>query len=66
MEKERPWERERNNFCIFLYENRLIFVSLKKNNEGTELLCKNLVNYGEGGRTFEMATAQECLAITES
>jgi hypothetical protein len=43
MEKERPWERERkrerNNFRIFLYEKRLSFVSLKKNNEGTELLC---------------------------
>jgi hypothetical protein len=43
MEKERPWEkerkRERNNFRIFLYGKSLIFDSLKKNNEGTELLC---------------------------
>jgi hypothetical protein len=37
MDRERPWER--NNFGILLYEKRLIFVSLKKNNEGTELLC---------------------------
>ena len=37
MEKERPWER--NNFRIFLYGKSLIFVSLKKNNEGMELLC---------------------------